>query len=84
MSYAVVWHDRAVAELLALPRADAEEVDRAVIEFAATGKGFLRVVDPDDAPRELRLHVPGYYVRFTLDTVGGTVAIWAVRRLPQI
>jgi hypothetical protein len=44
----------------------------------------VRVVDTPEGGRELRLHMPGYYVRFTLDRTVSVIRVWAVVRLPQV
>ena len=62
----VLWHRRAIADLLNV--ADwqtAARIDAEVLHFAESGRGTVKRVRSDDGPDELRLYAaPPYYVRF--------------------
>jgi hypothetical protein len=66
MSRRVLWHRRAIADLLNV--ADwqtAARIDAEVLHFAESGRGTVRRVCSEDGPDELRLYAaPPYYVRF--------------------
>ncbi len=55
-------------------------VDAAVQRFAETGEGRVLRLRTDDAVT-LRLHVPPYGVRFTLDPYDGWLTVWSVYEL---
>ena len=81
MSYAVAWSDHAVRALMDLHWRDGQRVDGAVIEYARTGKGFVRVVETAEGATEHRLHVSAFYIRFTVDEAARVITIWALQRV---
>jgi hypothetical protein len=68
MLYAIHWREGA-------------RVDAAVLRFAETGEGDLVRLREDDAVT-VRLRVPPYGARLTLDRIGGILTVWSVYRLP--
>jgi hypothetical protein len=82
MTYEVLWHARAVRQLLDLHWNQGSFVDAAVLRYAASGEGVVRKVATADGD-ELRLHAGSFYVRFSLDRTARTLTVWAVRRTPS-
>ena len=82
MSRRVLWHRRAIADLLNV--ADwqtAARIDAEVLYFAESGCGTVRRVRSEDGPDELRLYAaPPYYVRFRYDRVTRTILVERVLR----
>ena len=82
MSRRVLWHRRAIADLLNV--ADwqtAARIDAEVLYFAESGLGTVRRVRSEDGPDELRLYAaPPYYVRFRYDRATRTVLVERVLR----
>ena len=75
MTWTVRWDPAAVADLMQLDPPDAARVDRAVQDYAGTGRGNVTRVggDDDDGPH-FRLYVfPRYVVRFVLDRTTHTL-----------
>ena len=80
MSWRIRWVGTAQEALRRMPWHDAERVDRAVITLAATARGPTVKLPEDDAAT-LRLSVPPYHVRLSLDRYEGVLWVWAVYRL---
>jgi plasmid stabilization system protein ParE len=82
MSRRVLWHRRAIADLLNV--ADwqtAARIDAEVLYFAESGRGTVRRVRSEDGPDELRLYAaPPYYVRFRYDRATRTILVERVLR----
>jgi hypothetical protein len=68
MLYAIHWREGA-------------RVDAAVQRFAEIGEGDLVRLRDDDAVT-VRLRVPPYGTRITLDRIDGILTVWSVYRLP--
>ena len=80
MSWRLCWSETARAGLLRLGWRDAARVDAAIQELARTGEGHL-VRLPGDHAVTVRLRVPPYAVRLTLDPLEGVAYVWAVYRI---
>jgi mRNA-degrading endonuclease RelE of RelBE toxin-antitoxin system len=80
MTWRIQWSPLAARRLRELPWRDATRVDAAVLRFAESGDGQV-VRIPSDDPVTLRLRVPPYFIRFTLDPFSGVMHIWTVYRL---
>jgi hypothetical protein len=79
MSWDVQWSFPAEQQLRSLRTwKNAERVASAVHGFAATGEGT--VVKVPDRPGELRLLMPPFEVRFSLDVGNRVLHVWAVYR----
>jgi hypothetical protein len=76
----VSWSHAGIWSLRQLPWRDAARVDAAVERLANRNEGEIVRLDRDDAVT-LRLHVPPYFVRLTLDPIDGVLCVWAVYRL---
>ena len=77
----VHWDQRARDELLAIPSVDdAVSVDATVQHFARDSVGFVRHIEREGEPTEMRLYVAlvGYYVVFHADAEA--VYVWRVVR----
>jgi hypothetical protein len=79
-AWRIEWLEPGRRSLLDLPWRDAARVDEAVQRFAATGEGDVVRLRTDDAVT-LRLRVPPYTVRMSLDRWEATIRVWVVYRL---
>ena len=77
-SWEVGWSHSGLWSLHQLPWREAARVDEALLRFAATGEGAVAVVRHD--PAGIRLHVPPFVVRLTLDREAGTMTVWWIFR----
>jgi hypothetical protein len=73
----VTWSPVAEDDLRTIPWRHAARVDRAVMNFAKTGRGDIQ---RDESGRRLRLIVGGYAVLMTVDPVDGLFVGRVVRR----
>ncbi len=81
MKRVVLWAELAADDLVAIPNIDdAAAVDSAVQYFARTGIGFLRRVEAEQGPTELRLYATGtkYYAVVRFDDQA--VYVWRLVR----
>ena len=82
MSRRVLWHRRAIADLLNV--ADwqtAARIDAEVLYFAESGRGTVKRVRSENGPDELRLYAaPPYYARFRYDRATRTILVERVLR----
>ncbi len=76
------WSETAIASLVRLGLRDASRVDAAILRLARTGEGDL-VRLPADHAVTVRLRVPPYAVRFTLDPIEGVAYVWAVYKFQR-
>ena len=79
----LLWHRRAIADLLDVPDwQTAARIDAEVLYFAETGRGSVKRIRNENGPDELRLYAaPPYYVRFTYDRFTRTILVERVLRL---
>lgn len=80
MTWRIVWVQGAEDALRRMPWRDAARVDAAVQQLARTGRGSIYRLRDDHADL-LRLLVPPYRVRLTLDRFEGVLYVGAVYRL---
>ena len=78
-AWRIEWLALAHRALLEIPWRDAARVDAAVQRFASTGEGDVVRLPTDDA-LTLRLRVPPYTVRMSLDRWQATIHVWVVYR----
>ena len=79
MTFTLAWEESAIACLKRLPSWQvAARVCRAMIDFAATGRGDVRRVGHS---QEFRLHVAPYVVRFSVNAEERVLMVWTVFRL---
>lgn len=76
-AWRVEWFDPAIDALFRMPWRDAARVDAAVQRFASTGEGSVVRLSTDNATT-LRLRVPPYTARLTLDRAERTIYVWIV------
>lgn len=74
----VGWSHSGLWSLYRLHWRDGARVDAAVLRFAATGEGAAAVTRDD--PAGVRLHVPPFIVRLTLDREARTMTVWWIFR----
>jgi hypothetical protein len=80
MMWELDWHFVAERDLRSIPSVDAAtRLDAAILHFAATNRGPVRRVVPQD-PKRLRLEVPGAVALLYADADTGILVVWRVFR----
>ena len=78
----ILWHRRAIADLLNVPDwRIAARIDEEILHFAETGDGHIKRLRREDSADELRLYTaPPWFVRFTYNRTTRTILVERVLR----
>jgi hypothetical protein len=78
VTYCLAWFEDAVRDLANLPSwDDAERVDKALQQYARTGRGFVRRVETERGI-ESRLYVRGCFATIAVDEASKTIHVWRI------